>query len=58
MEMYEFQQVGKIETQFYRTNADASIVEYKSAISGKWIQTKYETPKLLARKHLKSIGVL
>ena len=49
----EFQSIGKFDTQKYRTNANASIVQYWSIESNKWKITKSATVQLRAIKELK-----
>jgi hypothetical protein len=50
---FEFQSIGKFDTHKYRTNANASIVQFWSIESNKWKITKSATVQMLAIKELK-----
>lgn len=52
---FEFQLTGKFHINKYRTNANASIIQFWSIETNKWKITKSATVELLAIKALKKV---
>ena len=50
---FEFESTGKFHTFKYRTNADASIVQFWSNETNAWKRTRFATPQMTAIRELK-----